>query len=71
MKRIYIDPVAVNQQVALANQGEAAHGVTGYVYDQHDQPYVLFLATDKDTGAPVTDKNGKLAFNIRPSRNRK
>lgn len=63
--RIFIDPSALEAQTVLAENGHRASKPVGYFYDQHNQSYVLFIATDHDTGEPVTDVNGKVGLNVR------
>lgn len=68
MKRIFIDKAVLDSQTVLAENGLPAQSPVGYAYDVHNQPLVLFVSTDKETGQPHTDVNGKIALNVRASR---
>ena len=65
MKRFYIDSRALVTQTALADAGAEAHSPVGYFYDQFDQAYTLFVATDAESGVAIRDVNGKVALNVR------
>jgi hypothetical protein len=68
MKRLYLDPVTLVSMTALADAGRPATTPVGYCFDEHNRPMRLFVATDKESGKTVRDKNGKPAFNFRPSK---
>ena len=66
MRRLYLDPVTLVSMTALADAGRPATSPVGYFFDEHNRSHTLFVATEKETGKVVRDKNGKAAVNVRP-----
>jgi hypothetical protein len=66
MRRIYIDQNTLIK--VLAGQEKLTQPV-GYAYDEHNRGMVLFVATDKETGAITrTPKKGHISLNVKPQR---
>ena len=67
MRSINIDPQAFCN---LLRGTHALNKPVGYCADQHGTVYTIFVATDKDSGAIKTSRDGKrIKFNIRKSLN--
>ena len=67
MKSINID---VRKLVNAINTGENLNKPVGYAKDVHDTFYVAFIATDRETGAPIMTEDGnRYRLNLRRSRN--
>jgi hypothetical protein len=65
IRRLYLNLSSALAEKARADQGSKTTKSVGYVFDEFNHAYNIFLATAKEDLTPVTDKKGKMAFNVR------